>query len=213
MRRLASAPLALIGLVCAGQPALSQPASAGATSEAAFARALREYASCMALAVPDKAVKLLRTEPGTRLEQLRLERFVSRARLGAYCWPEHKPPPTDGAVIRGAMAEALYRSDFGKLPRTLASTSSAPFKEAAASSPDAAAACVVANNPAGVDELLRRLPGTPDEKVAMAALEGSFNACGQRQRWGAVLTRGALAQALYARARGWGTATAQLESR
>jgi hypothetical protein len=168
-------------------------------------RALREYASCMILYVPHRVTRLLEAEPGSKLERVRLEAFLSPARVGSYCMTYGGVEAADRGLFRGVLAETAYRHQFARMPAISLPPPPSPILGRGA---DAGirpfALCAVQANPSGVDALLRTQPGV-QAKEAMATLAPGFSACAPRWResgWSSLEIRAALAETLFAAARG-----------
>lgn len=115
----------------------------------------------------------------------------------------------DNILLRGAVAEALYRRERRGLPT--GEIDAAPELAAAdpGKSPPAAlsrsARCVVRGNPGGVKALVEAKPGTGAETAALAALQPAYSAClapGQKPEKHPLMLRGALAEAFYLHWRG-----------
>ncbi|HWH21951.1 MAG TPA: hypothetical protein VNT25_01485 [Allosphingosinicella sp.] len=173
-------------------------------AEDALIGQLRYYGSCIVTVYPTRAILLLNTERGTKLERTRLRRFVKSARRGGFCWPTHQTPRLTATLIRGALAEALYLRIPRSVTAPMLKAAAAPAEIRTANDIHEFARCVVSMNVPGVDTLLRTRAVTGYSPL------GEFSRCGPdwQRMWTPVSIRAALAEEIYARASAWRRATA-----
>lgn len=184
---------------------VTRPVNYVTANERDAAWTMHRFAECLVRTRRSQMLELL----GTRLnspEQARIVRDVIGRRsicLGA------RAMRIDNVLLRGAVAEALYRREqagrpTGPLDRAPELVASDPGRSQAIALAQFGR-CMVRNNPAAVEALIAARPGSREERSAMTRLGPGYDAClapGQRRDQHPLLLRGSLAEAFYLHVRG-----------
>ena len=186
------APFAACAMLIPDSPASAAPPTAATVQQ--FARcAVQNY----------EGAELLATQPGSPEEQEVIAEYGRRS-----C----NTPAVGPGVLRGAVAEQLFETDFGSIgarPRrdaievfTVDSNELAELGEAARKRIDYVAfgTCVAASDPAGSTRLLGTAPESGDEKTALTSMVPHFASClseGERFTFSRGDLRSALAEGAY----------------
>ncbi|MES2443680.1 MAG: hypothetical protein V4574_12685 [Pseudomonadota bacterium] len=192
---------ATLALLAAPQQARAVPASA--TSELL---GLHDFGACVARDY-DKAGELLSVVPGTSREN---DVILDLVRKGCPSINEFTLEPD---LLRGIVAEALFKQDFGSLGASARRPAAAVFVVPEADRLNglprnaqhkvgviAYAACVVETAPQQTMAVLRSQPGSSGEGAALAALGPTLGPClpdGMTVEFTRPRLRGALAEAAY----------------
>lgn len=149
-------------------------------------------------------VGILQAERGSLDEKKRIARLSSPIGCGQMDVPLLHLPHS---AIRGTIAEKLYQRWYSKFP----ADSSRVRLEIASRLPPianttlaAVSICLANDYPSQVDELVRTVPGSPEDFSAMRALLPQIETCESywdEEEWTHVQVRGALAETLFATAR------------
>ena len=178
------------------------PISGGAIAAApASAGSVQQFARC---AVQNyEGAELLATQPGSPEEQEVIAEYGRRS-----C----NPPEVGAGVLRGAVAEQLFKSDFGSIgarPRrevievfTVDSNELAELGEVARRRIDYVAfgTCAAASAPSGSTRLLGTSSESGEERAALSAMVPHFASClseGERFTFSRGDLRSALAEGAY----------------
>lgn len=186
------APFAACAMLIPAGTASAAPPTAATVQQ--FARcAVQNY----------EGAELLATQPGSPEEQEVIAEYGRRS-----C----NTPAVGPGVLRGAIAEQLFETDFGSIgarPRrnaievfTVDSNELAELGEAARKRIDYVAfgTCVAASDPAGSTRLLGTAPESGDEKTALTSMVPHFASClseGERFTFSRGDLRSALAEGAY----------------
>ena len=172
--------------------ASSAPVAAGAVDKFAVC-ATRNY----------DGAELLATQPGSAEETEVIAEYGRRS-----C----APPALDAGILRGAVAEQLFKADFGAIgarPRretievfTVDASELAALNDAAKKRIDYVAfgTCVAASNPDQSSKLLGTSPESADEKAILTSLVPQFASClteGERFTFSRADLRSSLAEGAY----------------
>jgi hypothetical protein len=186
-------------LLAAAAAALSLPASASSTQPAPAA--LQQFGICAAKNYD--GAELLATQPGSPEEAEVIAEYGRRS-----C----NPPTTEAGILRGAVAEQLFKTDFGSIGaqprRDLIEVFTVDMNELAALDDNAKmridyvafGTCVAASDPNKSSALLKAAAGSDDEKAAMSAMVPEFAPCiNEGERFALTRTdlRSALAEGAY----------------
>lgn len=165
------------------------------------AASVQQFAQC---AVQNyEGAELLATQPGSPEEQEVIAEYARRS-----C----DMPAVGPGVLRGAVAEQLFKNDFGSIGAqarrevievfTVDSNELAELGEAARKRIDYVAfgTCVAASDPTGSTRLLGTAPESGDEKTALTSMVPHFASClseGERFSFSRGDLRSALAEGAY----------------
>lgn len=173
---------------------LAQPALADAEGDTVMAK----FARCVALGKPDRVRALLATMPDSQ-EEFKILDAMAETRAG--CLTRAGKLKMPRPLMRGAMAEALYRKEFGNAGAVPAG---APGQPRATGEGDllafAVARCVTATAPDKVAALVATPRASPGEKAALAPVLATMQDCvplDRGVRTGPALLRAKLAEELY----------------
>ena len=185
------------------------PARADDSSDEATAiQTMHDFGSCVVAKSRFRAERLLKMMPGTSEEQKLASEVSSPSCLGDDVELRFK-----AKFLRGAVAEAMLKSDFGTIgsptKRKTAPIFAALTREQFSALGQGGktsmyildfATCIVGRDPASVDALFATKPASPDENAAFNAMSGSFAPCapaGTAFRIVKSQLRGFLAEAAY----------------
>lgn len=187
-------------LAAAAVAAVLVPSNA-ATSAPPSPAALQQFAQCAATKY--EGAELLATQPGSAEESEVLAEYGRRA-----C----NAPPVDPGILRGAVAEQLFKSDFGSIgaqPRrelievfTVDMSELAELDDNAKKRIDYVAfgTCVAASDPVKSSRLLATTVESAEEKAVLTELVPHFASClaqGERFTFSRGDLRSALAEGAY----------------
>jgi hypothetical protein len=187
-------------LAAAATVAIALPPSV-ATSAPPSATSLQKFATCAAQNY--EGAELLATQPGSTEETDVLAELNNRGCTS---------PGQDAGILRGAVAEQLFKTDFGSIgaqpKRELIEVFTIDLSELDALDENgkkridsvAFGTCVAASDAAGSSALLKTAMGSAEEKAAMTALIPKFAPCvaeGERFSLTRVDLRSALAEGAY----------------
>jgi hypothetical protein len=180
--------------------ALFLPASASSSTQPAPS-ALQQFGMCAAKKY--EGAELLATQPGSPEETEVIAEYGRRS-----C----NPPTTNAGILRGAVAEQLFKTDFGSIGaqprRELIEVFTVDMNELAALDDNAKkridyvafGTCVAASDPEQSSALLNVPAGSDQEKAAMSAMVPKFAPCiNEGERFALTRTdlRSALAEGAY----------------
>jgi len=165
-------------------PSSSSPARTEAPAEVPQAEVLRA-AACLIDRDTEAGTRLLGSAPYSREER---EHAVRALRAGERCLRLRQPIASTALLLRGAMAETLYETQFADpaVPRDPPAAAAPLFRPDAATSRDDAASlapsfalaeCAAAREPATVRALLASEPATDSEGAALQLLNPVFVQC------------------------------------
>lgn len=164
-------------LLATAAAALFLPASASSSTQPAPS-ALQQFGVCAAKNY--EGAELLATQPGSPEEGDVIAEYGRRS-----C----NPPTQDAGVLRGAVAEQLFKTDFGSIGaqprRELIEIFTVNMDELAALDDNAKrridyvafGTCVAASDPAQASGILKTAAGSAEEKAAMIAMVPKFSPC------------------------------------
>ena len=158
-----------------------------------------ELMSCMVRSERDKAVAVIRLEPGSEAEGKAFMAMFDNARM---CVPRGKKIDTPGISLRGALAEALYLRSF-KVSGPATGAAPLAWMKQPLHQAYAIAQCGAERDPAGADALVRTKWHSDEEVTAVNALLPALQACadGRKVNFDRVTVHGLVAEGLF-RARG-----------
>lgn len=162
----------------------SSSARTEAPAEAPQAEVLRA-AACLIERDAEAGTQLLGSAPYSREER---EHAVRALRAGERCLRLRQPIASTALLLRGAMAETLYETQFADpaVPRDPPAAAAPLFRPDAATSRDDAASlapsfalaeCAAGREPATVRALLASEPATDSESAALQLLNPVFVQC------------------------------------
>ena len=173
----AGTALVLVGLAVPA-PAQIAPGLSGNSSTMTFVdngeafRTLNAFAACYARQNSARALELIATEPATREEAETYRRLFRRDNMS--CLREDTELRMPVALVRGAIAEGLYKRGIA-LPPQLIQSAPAP---GGARTLSEAARCLTASRRDRVQALVEgTAPGSRGEFEALNALADDFFAC------------------------------------
>ncbi|HEX8579441.1 MAG TPA: hypothetical protein VF655_07580 [Allosphingosinicella sp.] len=201
MRSILIKSLVAAAVACTGQAASAQlPSSRSGSSSMTYLSdqegmaALAVFGRCYAKEEPEKALRLLATEPSSRGEAQTYIALFKKS--DEYCLGDVSSMSADLALVRGAIAEGLFKANV-PLPPAMVLPAPAP---AEVRNLAGAARCYAAAHREEVGKLIASTkPGSKAEYEAVSALMPDFFKCvpeGAKFSFGATVIRFRLAEAL-----------------